>query len=81
MVPPAAVVATTKNSPPAAVVATTKNGPPAAKSWGAGGDRMPYQRSASESNLLCRNNVLRSKLIFVASMKGRDGGRKTEVEG
>ena len=27
--------------PPAAVVATTKNSPPAAPSWGAGGDRMP----------------------------------------
>ena len=27
--------------PPAAVVATTKNSPPAAKSLGAGGDRMP----------------------------------------
>ena len=39
----------------------------------------PYQRSAFESNLLCRNNVLRPKLIFAASMKGRYVGRKTEV--
>ena len=41
----------------------------------------PYQCSASESNLLCRNNVLRPKLIFVASMKGRYVGRKTKVGG
>ena len=41
----------------------------------------PYQHSASESNLLCRNNVLRPKLIFVASMKRRYVGRKTKVGG
>ena len=39
----------------------------------------PYQRSVSESNLLCHNNVLRPKLIFVASTKGRYVGRKTTV--
>ena len=174
MVPPAVVVAATKNRPPAAVVATTKNGPPAAvvrvqagtgcheggiilskkppewhlsppyqrsasesnlfcgkvewfrlpqssrlrrivrllkssrqrriarlpQSFGVqagtgcheGGIILskkppewrlspPYQRSASESNLLCRNNVLRPKLIFVASTKGRYAGWKAKVEG